>query len=380
METIRLGCIFTRILGGRTFSRVLQNRISEDGRFLPNVIYLENDDYREFPAPSFLRVSNALESAFVIKSKAKARRFASDDVDGYVFQGYQLTLFFARQIAQKIAILALDETPATARAANRWWSNKSGAGVVDLPRLLMAWGLDRLVFRRIFKRIDYFLARTEKVRSSLINDYGVDAARIELTYMPIEEQTKGDAISTGDPIRLLFVGADFERKGGNFLAELFDEELAESAELTIVSDDPKFSVFEGRPGARVLPSMAHEDLIKLMQGSDLLLFPSYRDALGLVICEAIASGMAVMTRDCGAQKELVNDNFNGRLMIYASSVDEWKSALKAALSDRQVLQQWKANARIAHKELLDPSVFDAKVKRALDFLAKEIRNQERALR
>lgn len=368
---IKLACIFTNILGGRTFSSKLLTTLESDPRLETAIQYVDYDDYKEFRAPRALQISNALESAFVTKKKFLSSRISNEKADAFAFQGYQLTLFFRRIIKTTPTILALDETPTTARLANKAWKTEASTGLIGFMASTLAQILDLFFFKPIFRDISFFLARTEKVKNSLIDHYNIPSERIEVTYMPISIPPPPALMQIKEKPKVLFIGGEFERKGGAFLFDIFNDELYKEFELTIVSNDPKFDIFQSNENVTIIKSLSHENIIDLMLLSDVLMFPSYRDALGLVICEALACGLAVLTRDCGAQKELVQNGVNGVVFDYDSTPQQWRGELSKIASDPSVLSAWKMGSRNIYKKLLSPEVFQAKVSKGIERIIME---------
>src|SRR5207248_1769970 len=79
--------------------------------------------------------------------------------------------------------------------------------------------------RRVFQAAAGLVAFSEWTRRSLIEDYGVDPARVRVliptgaapAYFDVgQRRPQSELHSSGErrPVRLLFVGGDFHRKGG----------------------------------------------------------------------------------------------------------------------------------------------------------------------
>jgi glycosyltransferase involved in cell wall biosynthesis len=94
-----------------------------------------------------------------------------------------------------------------------------------------------------------------------------------------------------------------------------------------------------------------------MKQSDIFLFPSWRDELGLVLCEAVSQGVAVLARKSGAQDELVLDDINGRLFDFSSTPEEWRASILEMANDTDKLITYKQNSLVLAKKMLDPTNF-----------------------
>ena len=111
--------------------------------------------------------------------------------------------------------------------------------------------------------------------------------------------------------KLLFVGGDFVRKGGELLLNVFTQRFADSAELHLVS---------AQAPSQLPPHVhAHRDfrpndprLRDLYAACDLLVVPTTADTGPLwVFMEAMASGMPVIGTDTGSNSELVRHGETG---------------------------------------------------------------------
>jgi starch synthase len=98
----------------------------------------------------------------------------------------------------------------------------------------------------------------------------------------------------GEPVRMLFIGGDFPRKGGPALLEAWREAaFADQAQLDLVTDWP----IDGAslpPGVRVVRGIAPytPDWLDLWQRADIFVMPTRHEAFGMVFQEAAAGGGA----------------------------------------------------------------------------------------
>jgi glycosyltransferase involved in cell wall biosynthesis len=189
--------------------------------------------------------------------------------------------------------------------------------------------------RRIFHLARRLVPATQWVARSLIDDYGVSPERIEVLppgtdlerFRPPERRpSDGDGI-----LRVLFVGGEFYRKGGDTLLEWFRRSpLAERCALDVVTRD-------GIPSSErvTVHRLGHgkDRLAELFREADVFVLPTRAECFGLVLTEAMASGLPSVTTAVGGVPEVVEDGVNG-LLVPPDDVAALDAALTRLLTDR----------------------------------------------
>ena len=133
-------------------------------------------------------------------------------------------------------------------------------------------------------------------------------------------------------MKLLFVGGDFVRKGGDLLLDVFARRFSDLAELHLVSPQ----------APRDLPPHVHAyrdfrpndpRLRELYAACDVLAVPTTADTGPLwVFMEAMASGMSVIGTDTGSNAELVRHGETG-FIIPIGDADALGDAIEMLLDD-----------------------------------------------
>lgn len=300
-------CVLTAILGNRT----LGERIAEAvARCVPSshTIWFDSNVYRRYPAPKWLRRISTLESEHVARRWLKEHELG----EAIVVNGSELALA-ARHPRMAVA---LDTTPALLMRFKRQLRSRLAAPA--------RWAY-HLKFRAFAPTVRAWLPVSGTVRSSLIQDYGVDPARCFVTHCP---QPLLDPIPHDPCGRLLFVGNDFARKGGELLLAAMPH-LPEF-ELTIVSNDPAVSQL-AQERVTVLQGIGDpSQLAAVYRASDLLLLPTRYDTYSMVICEAAAYGVPSLATRVGSVGELLD-------LSGGTSIPPRCSAQELALLIKEVL-------------------------------------------
>ncbi|AKD03982.1 glycosyl transferase family 1 [Pontibacter korlensis] len=141
-------------------------------------------------------------------------------------------------------------------------------------------------------------------------------------------------------LKILFVGGLSQRKG---IANLFAavETLGHHVELTIIGQRAatECAVLDAALlRHKWYPSLPHNDVLKLMQLHDVLVFPSLFEGFGLVITEAMSQGTPVITTERTAGPDLIFNGQNGWL-IEAGSTQALKAAIEELLSKPAVIPE-----------------------------------------
>jgi len=355
-------CVFTRVLGGKSFSAELEKTLAQQSICRYDQVNYEGADYGRFPSPWYTKYSASLDAIWRIRQKFDSLGLRESDYQAIIFQSFHLVPAFSKMIANVPAILALDTTPRVASKGNL----RAYHGLAVKIKMAILRALDTYLYGRVFKDIEFFLARTEVVKHSLVQDYGIDPDRIEVTYTPMDVPQEATEIAVGEKIKLIFVGNDFSRKGGPFLLSCFTEHLSDVAELTIVSKDPSIDPSQLPCGINFIPGLPREEVLELYRKHDVFVMPTWRDEGGIAICEAMANGLAVIARDVTAQKEMAISGYNGKLMDYESDENAWGEAIKSLWSDKRLLKQYGKNSHKLCKQKMSREVFNKKVTRALE--------------
>ncbi len=123
-------------------------------------------------------------------------------------------------------------------------------------------------------------------------------------------------------LRVLFVGSLGQRKG---LSYLFDacKRLPHAVELTVIGRRP----FEACPAldrelrrVRWIPTCSHAEVLAEMAAHDVFVFPSLFEGFGLVLLEAMAMGLPVITTAHTAGPDLLRHGIDGFIVPIRDSV------------------------------------------------------------
>lgn len=170
------------------------------------------------------------------------------------------------------------------------------------------------VNRRVFARAAALAPWARWAAGSVVEEYGAAEAKIEVIPPGVDLAHWRPAAGrpAGQLPRVLFVGGDFHRKGGDLVTGWFSERGRERCRLTVVSADPAARSARAQ-GVEVRTDLRpnSEELRQLYRSSDVFVLPSRSEPFGIAAVEAIASGLPVVATDVGGLTDIVEDGVNG---------------------------------------------------------------------
>lgn len=177
----------------------------------------------------------------------------------------------------------------------------------------------------LYERADVVLTASENTRRSIVDYYGIASDRVRV----VGEGTRTVPDCTGkryDQESVLFVGIDFDRKGGPWLLEAFERVRTRipKAQLHIVGPSPR----RPQPGVTWHGHISDRNVMEeLFAAATVLTLPSVCEPFGLALIEGMAHRIPVVGTQIDAMAEIVDDGLTGYLVPARDS---------AALADRLV--------------------------------------------
>jgi glycosyltransferase involved in cell wall biosynthesis len=173
--------------------------------------------------------------------------------------------------------------------------------------------------REVFAGCTRVLVLSEWAGRSVVEDYGIDPARVVAV---------GAGANLADPLprrtdtarpAVLFVGRDWEQKGGPLLLDAFRlaRRCVPTARLVVVGCTP---AIDDEPGVEVVGVLDRRDpaadarLRSLYAEATCFALLSRFDAFPNVLLEAGVAGLPVVSTDTGSRAEAVVDGVTGRLV------------------------------------------------------------------
>ena len=173
--------------------------------------------------------------------------------------------------------------------------------------------------RRCYRRAHGLVAWSKWAKQGLVDHYGVPPEKIAVIAPGVDVgawSADREPALANRPVRILFVGGDLRRKGGELLIEAWRRLRAapdlSSVELHLVTS----AEVEPEPGLFVHRGLTANspELIEQYRRADIFCLPTFGDCLPMVLAEAGAAGLPLVSTNVGAISELVRDGETGRLI------------------------------------------------------------------
>jgi glycosyltransferase involved in cell wall biosynthesis len=238
-------------------------------------------------------------------------------------------LFFHTQVPAVLAqswlrkipgVVSLDATPLQYDELGAFYKHEQGPAWLENWK----WRLNR----DCFKSARRLVAWAEWTKLGLVRDYEVPADKITVIPPGVnvhEWRRPTPRVPHTDPVKILFVGGDLERKGGLVLLEAFRTLRHLGLELHLVTKD----LLAPEPGVFVYNNLQanSQPLKDLYHTCDIFALPTFGDCLPMVLSEAGASGMAIISTSVAGIPEIVRNGETG-LTVPAGDAGSLTRALR----------------------------------------------------
>jgi len=195
----------------------------------------------------------------------------------------------------------------------------------------------------VFKGAARILPWSTWTKESLVQDYGIDETRIKVVAPGVDLEIWCPSESQHDgPIKILFVGGDLYRKGGDVLLEAFRRLPADRAELILVTR----TLIDPEPGVSVYNNLQPNstELINLYRTADIFVLPTKAEAFGIAAVEASAMGIPVIATAVGGVTDIVVEGETG-FLVTPGDIEMLASRLHQLIIDADLRKRLGRSAR-----------------------------------
>jgi glycosyltransferase involved in cell wall biosynthesis len=226
-----------------------------------------------------------------------------------------LATLLSRRLFRRPVVISLDATPLQYDELGVYYVHRRNGRLAEWAK--------KQINQRQLRAAAHVISWSEWAKRSLVDDYHVDARKISVIAPGVDRTVWGvaDGAKRSDGVvTVLFVGGDLRRKGGSDLLAAFGAARARLAaaatpvqlELVLVTA----GTIEPQPAVTVHSSMKPNspELVACYRNADIFCLPTHGDCLPMVLSEASACGLPVISTSVGAIEEIVVHGETGLLV------------------------------------------------------------------
>lgn len=286
--------------------------------------------------------SNWTVQAGLQARQAIARWQREAPVDGLFFHTQVPAVLAQKWLHHIPTILSLDATPRQYDRLGAYYEHETGPSWLEQKKYELNVSC--------YRAASHLVTWSDWAKQGLIDEYFVPADKI--TVIPPGVNTAEWSPPSPhphpetNPVKILFVGGNLERKGGLLLLDAFRQLRAESPlanlELHLVTRD----AVAAEPGLHVYHQMQPNSaaLKQLFHQSDIFCLPTFGDCLPMVLSEAGAAGLPLISTDVAAIPEIVRHGETG-LLVPPHNTEALTAALRQLILNRAQRLAYGRNAQ-----------------------------------
>jgi glycosyltransferase involved in cell wall biosynthesis len=307
---MQIGFVMEQALGHITHTRNLQTNVPRD------LTVQAHWGLVPFAAEGMAARVPLYKSNWTVRAGLRARAVLRDmtrhtRLDALLFHTQVPAVLNASWIRKIPSVVSIDATPLQYDALGDVYKHQAGPAWLENAK----WRLNRNCFREA----KHLVAWSEWAKQGLIDGYEVPAEKVSVIppgvnvgdwRSPIPRTT-----DKSGPFRILFVGGDFERKGGRVLLDAWRRIVARAktgdrpVELHLVTSE-KLPPEQGMFVHHGLQANS-APLKQLYFDSDIFCLPTMGDCLPMVLSEAGAAGLPTISTGVAAIPEITRDGDTG---------------------------------------------------------------------
>jgi glycosyltransferase involved in cell wall biosynthesis len=322
----RIGFVLERALGHVTHAENLKHLLSEQSAIDANVFEVEWDTAGLMSRVPFFSSNWTVRAG--LRARGGIRRMDRHRWLDALFMHTQVPTVLAADWLYRVpTVISVDATPRQYDQLGELYEHRREGRVVEAVK----WRANRACFRRAA----HIVAWSAWTKQGLVDEYDVDADKVtvippgvmrSLWASPPRSDHRGS-------VRILFVGGAWQRKGGDLLLGAFHD-LRNEIGADGTSRDVELHVVTNTPLADAPGLVVHRglganspDLIELYRAADIFCLPTRADTHAIVLSEAAAAGLPLISTDVAGLPEVVRDGETG-LTVPADDQSALVSALR----------------------------------------------------
>lgn len=201
-----------------------------------------------------------------------------------------------------------------------------------------------IIEKKALENADAIIIPSKWAKENIVNHYKIKEEKVNivsfganLEKIPEKKEIRQDI---SDVLKLLFVGVDFERKGGDIAVKTLEilNNSGIKTNLTIIGCNPEIPKKENIVIIPYLNKHDKEDLKRMYDiylNSDIFILPTRAECAGIVFSEASAFGLPIISTKTGGVPQAVVDGENGYCLNLEDKAEEYVEKIKLIISDKE---------------------------------------------
>ncbi|WP_288340691.1 glycosyltransferase family 4 protein [uncultured Roseivirga sp.] len=207
-----------------------------------------------------------------------------------------------------------------------------------------------------------------------VDFYGANSVFVTQLGANMDHDLSFNPRSLKDQINLLFIGVDWNRKGGTIVYQTFKSLLDKGykVSLNVCGCIPP----NEHPNMKVIPFLdknVEEDVKRMRQlyeEADIYFMPTRAETYGIVFCEAAAFGLPVVSTNTGGVSSIVEDGKTGFLLPHYAVYNDYVEIIERLISNEELYIELSLNARRKFESQLNWSSWGKETRMILEHTAK----------
>ena len=362
----RIAVITSNMKGFQTVRKTWEASLKDDSEL--EFVFFHAEDFEKPIYKRFIQKNNFVSLFVSLATRSCIQHLKNSGINKFIITTLHNAAFLPKTkkyryfIYSDVSIQQLDEFIYYKKTKTQR-NNK----VIDLYNKIKHTAYKGLFNRAIHRLVRHghcFFCVSNWYLNALQKEHSIPESQVVLLPTGIDSAFWTDQKPKRDTnFRILFIGNDFIRKGGDLLLQVAQRSEFKEVEFYFIT--------HYLPSA--YPSNAHffsnikpnsKELLSLMHASDLFVMPTRADCSSFALLEAASCGLPAVISDVGGISELVDDNQTG-ILLKDLNVNTIADSILRCINDREFLLACGNKARTKAITLHDIQVHINTIKTAL---------------
>nr|WP_320057659.1 glycosyltransferase family 4 protein [uncultured Bacteroides sp.] len=229
--------------------------------------------------------------------------------------------------------------------------------------------------KKLLNKYTTIIYSSEWARQKTINYYSVNPDKIHVIEFGANIPTPTNYTINVDTrvCNLVFIGKNWQKKGGRKALEAYQKLKAENfpCTLTIIGSAPDVLQEEDK-NLKIFPFLdksnsAHlKKLCTILSEAHFLVLPTEFDAYGIVFCEASAYAVPSIAANVGGVSQPISEGKNGYLLSPDATAEDYAEKIRTVFNDKEYYLKLRTSSRHEFETRLNWDVWSERVNTVLE--------------